>query len=104
LNAEPIIPVRGGNGSPLKSRNRGKLRKKMYLSLEKDPAVQKKYHQRSKVETVFSVIKRKFGDELYARNINMRKKEVKLKHLVYNLYRRIIFLLDIFYTARKQKT
>jgi len=56
LNAEPIIPVRGGNSSPLKSRNRGKLRKKMYLSLEKDPAVQKKYHQRSKVETVFSVI------------------------------------------------
>jgi len=91
LNAEPIIPVRGGNSSPLKSRNGGKLRKKMYLSLEKDPAVQKKYHQRSKVETVFSVIKRKFGDELYARNINMRKKEVKLKHLVYNLYRKIIF-------------
>ncbi|MCD6279144.1 hypothetical protein J7J26_00005, partial [Candidatus Micrarchaeota archaeon] len=57
------------------------------------------YHQRSKVETVFSVIKRKFGDELYARNINMRKKEVKLKHLVYNLYRKIIFLLDVFYTA-----
>ena len=100
LNAKPIISIRGGNSSPLKSRNGGKLRKKMYLSLEKDPVVQKEYHQRSKVETVFSVIKRKFGDELYARSLTMRKKEAKLKHLVYNLYRKIIFfILEVFYTA-----
>ncbi|MEM3455308.1 MAG: hypothetical protein QXT72_01970 [Candidatus Micrarchaeia archaeon] len=36
-------------------------------------------------ETVFSAIKRKFGGDLQSRLIEVKKKEIKLKALVYNL-------------------
>lgn len=42
------------------------------------------------------MIKRKFGDELHARCLTMRKKEVKLKHLVYNFW-------EVFYGTKKSK-
>ena len=87
LNAEPIIKIREGNSSPLRNRGRKKLRRVMYLRFKKDKIISSTYHQRSKVETVFSVIKRKFGDELYSKTLEMRKKEAMLRHLVYNLYR-----------------
>ena len=47
------------------------------------------YHQRSKVETVFSVIKRKFGSAVYSRIEWLKMKEIKLKNIVYNIYRKI---------------
>jgi len=38
-----------------------------------------KYHPRNLVETVFSVLKRKFGESLKARNYRNQIKELKIK-------------------------
>jgi len=43
------------------------------------------YHQRSKVECVFSVIKRKFGDKVSCRSALMRRREIALRLIAYNL-------------------
>jgi hypothetical protein len=43
------------------------------------------YHQRSKIESVFSVIKRRFGDKVNCKSAIMRRKEIALRLLVYNL-------------------
>jgi hypothetical protein len=51
------------------------------------------YHQRSKVETIFSVIKRKYGSCLKARTFNTQKKEVLYKLITYNIDRIINFYL-----------
>ena len=53
-----------------------------------------KYHQRNKVETVNSVIKRLFGEVLRARIWVMQKKEMLAKILAYNI-RRIVKLKRI---------
>jgi transposase len=37
------------------------------------------YHQRNKVETVFSVIKRKFGESLKARKYRLQIKEIEAR-------------------------
>jgi hypothetical protein len=46
-----------------------------------------KYHKRSIVETVISVIKRVFGDKNQSRSDKIRNKETKLKNLCYDIYR-----------------
>jgi hypothetical protein len=38
---------------------------------------------------VFSVIKRKFGSAVYSRIEWLKMKEIKLKNIVYNIYRKI---------------
>lgn len=43
------------------------------------------YHQRSKVESVFSVIKKRFGDKVSCRSAVMRRKEIALRLIAYNL-------------------
>lgn len=43
------------------------------------------YHQRSKVECVFSALKKRYGDKLNSRSANMRKKEMTLRFIAYNL-------------------
>lgn len=47
------------------------------------------YHQRSKSETVFSAIKRKYDDELYGRSWQTQLKEIVLTAVVYNIDRLI---------------
>ena len=47
------------------------------------------YHQRSKVETIFSSIKRKYDSHLRARNFATQKKEVMCKLIAYNVDRNI---------------
>ncbi|HOO89594.1 MAG TPA: transposase, partial [Syntrophales bacterium] len=62
------------------------------------------YHERNKVETVFSVLKRKYGESLKARRYRLQFKEIKMKAIVYNLSRLISFVLVIleeFYKAQK---
>lgn len=80
LNAECIIPPRdyGNNVRHRRLSNRNKLRKGYS---------KKKYHQRSKVETVNFVMKRVFGAVIYAKIWLMQKKEMLLKCLAYNIYR-----------------
>lgn len=43
------------------------------------------YHQRSKIEAVFSALKKRYGDELYCRSVGMRRKEMALRFISYNL-------------------
>lgn len=47
----------------------------------------KKYHQRSKTETVFSVVKKMFGEVVRAKKWLMQKKELLFRFICYNLYR-----------------
>ncbi|MCB8976372.1 MAG: hypothetical protein H6657_27135 [Ardenticatenaceae bacterium] len=44
------------------------------------------FGQRWKVETVISVIKRKFGDAIRARKYYLQRREPAIKMLVYNLH------------------
>lgn len=58
------------------------------------------YHQRSKVETVFSVIKKKYGSYVQSRSFESQKKEVIIKMIAYNVDRKLI--LSIFWTGFHQ--
>ncbi len=56
---------------------------------------EKIYHQRSKVETVFSVIKRKYGSVVLSKSFETQKKEVLLRMIAYNIDRKLIISLVI---------
>ena len=43
------------------------------------------YHQRSKVEAVFSALKKRYGDTLFCKSASMRRKEMALRFIAYNL-------------------
>ncbi len=43
------------------------------------------YHQRSKIEAVFSAIKKRYGDKLNCKNARMRRKEMSLRLIAYNI-------------------
>lgn len=43
------------------------------------------YHQRSRIECVFSALKKRYGDKLYCRSASMRRKEMALRFIAYNL-------------------
>ena len=95
LNACSLIPVRNRK----RKRVSGYYRKRLALSFDED-----QYHQRNKVETVFSVLKRKFGESLKARKYRLQVKEIKIKVILYNLSRLIstlsfLVLIEEFYRA-----
>ena len=48
---------------------------------------EKEYHQRSKVETIFSCVKRKYGSNLRARDFFAQKKEILCKLIAYTIDR-----------------
>jgi len=79
IGAQCLIPVRRGwkNGT-VKGYYRLKLMKQFNQRL---------YHRRSMVETVFSVMKRKFGSTVNSRLLPMQNKEAALLAVVYNVYR-----------------
>lgn len=88
---------------PLRTRKRkrifGYYRKRLAHSFDLE-----KYHQRNKIETVFSVLKRKFGEALKARKFRLQVKEIKMKVILYNLSRMIsacvlLILIEEFYKA-----
>jgi len=56
---------------------------------------EKIYHQRSKVETVFSVIKRKYGCFVLSKSFDTQKKELLFRMVAYNIDRKIILSLVI---------
>lgn len=53
------------------------------------------YHQRSKVETVFSVIKRKYGSFILSKNFESQKKELLFRMIAYNIDRNIILSVTL---------
>ena len=83
-----MIPVR--KKSDVVSRIKGRYRKQMKRTFDGTL-----YHQRNKCETIFSVIKRRFGSEIMAHNESMMTKELLCRVLAYNCHRmcRISFLL-----------
>ena len=50
------------------------------------------YHQRSRIEAVFSALKKRYGDKLYCKKVGMRRKEMALRFLAYNLKILICYL------------
>ena len=43
------------------------------------------YNQRSKVEAIFSALKRRYGDKLHCRKWHLRRKEMAIRLIAYNL-------------------
>ena len=85
LNAYSLIPVRTRKRKQIS----GVYRRELARSFD-----QTRYHQRNKVETVFSVLKRKFGETLKARKFQAQIKELKIKLILYNISK-IIFAIFI---------
>ena len=75
--AQSIIPAQPRRGIP-----KGILRRKMH---EKFP--QKRYGQRAKIETIFSVVKRKLSSRAPGRRLSSQIRQALLLGLTYNLYR-----------------
>jgi transposase len=95
LNSCSLIPVRNRK----RKRISGYYRRLITKSFDVE-----KYHQRNKVETVFSILKRKFGVALKARKYRLQVKEIKIKVIHYNLSKmitRVSFLMsiEVFYRA-----
>jgi transposase len=87
LGIKPVIPYKEVTGIVKESNRR--INKRIY-------------HQRSKVETVFSVIKRKFDDTVHSKKVYTQKKEARLLDIVYNVYRYqkiSSFFVEVFYKA-----
>ena len=79
-NTMSMIPAR--DRGCLTSRTKGRYRKQMRREFDESL-----YHQRNKAETIFSVIKRRFGSEIKSYNIDMRTKELLYRVLAYNCHR-----------------
>ena len=83
MKAHPHIPQRRTSGPTY-------IHKRTKLKFDKNI-----YHQRSKVETVFSVIKRKYGSFVLSKSFESQKKEVIMRMIAYNIDRKIILSLVI---------
>jgi transposase len=76
IGADSVIPVRTWQGKILS----GKYRQEMFVDFDAD-----RYRERNKVETAFSVLKRRFGGDLKARKYRYQVKEIKSKLILHNL-------------------
>jgi hypothetical protein len=76
LNSYSLIPVR----TRKRKRISGFYRRELSKSFD-----QSRYHRRNLVETVFSVLKRKFGESMKARKFQSQIKELKIKLILYNI-------------------
>ncbi|MBT8348149.1 MAG: IS5 family transposase [Sulfurovum sp.] len=87
LNAIAMIPLRQRKRKKIK----GMYRRKMVKEFDKEL-----YHNRNLVETMFSVLKRRYGEEIRSKKYWNQAKEVKLKILVQNLdrYAKVIFIVQ----------
>jgi hypothetical protein len=88
LEAIAMIPLRQRKRKKIK----GKYRRKMLWEFDEEL-----YHNRNLVETMFSVLKRKYGEEIRAKKYWNQVKEVKFKLLVHNLdrYVKVIFIVQM---------
>ena len=89
MNATSIIPARNQD-VPI-HKTHGKYRKQMKRGYSK-----KQYHQRSKNETVNSVIKRKYGDATLAMKWKNQNKEIVFRLIFYAARRFISIFFVIF--------
>ncbi|MDG6928423.1 MAG: transposase [Nitrososphaerota archaeon] len=89
LGATSIIPARQEDVPVW--RTNGRYRKEMKRGYSK-----KKYHQRSKAETVFSVIKRTMGDDVRSVKVKAQNNEMRLKIISYNAARIVSLAYSLF--------
>jgi len=99
------VELQSGSMIPVRERRRkrisGRYRRQNMAEFDEDV-----YHQRNLVETVFSVLKRRFGEGLKARRYRYQVKEIKVKLILYNLRivmkkSVIVVLVEEFYRAVK---
>jgi len=83
MKAYPHIPYR---------KMSGRTYEKLGVPIRFDKKI---YHQRSKVETVFSVIKRKYGSHVLGQSFETQKKELLLRLIAYNIDRKIILSIVV---------
>lgn len=82
----PYIPFREGEKNKPNESNKGELWKRMYHFYKfKEAEFKEHYHKRSNVETVFSMIKAKFGERLRSKTRTAQTNEVLCKVLCHNL-------------------
>jgi len=93
LHSYSFIPVR----TRKRKRIAGYYRKRLSQSF--DLGV---YHQRNKVETAVSALKRKYGESLKARKFRLQGKEIKMKVILHNLSR--MMLCSLFLLLLKNST
>ena len=88
LQAIAMIPLRQRK----RKRIKGKFRRKMVQEFDEEL-----YHNRNLVETMFSVLKRKYGKEIKARKYWNQVKEIKMKLLVHNLGRfaKVVYVIQM---------
>jgi transposase len=88
LQAVAIIPLRHRK----RKRVKGKFRRKMLQEFDRNL-----YHKRNLAETMFSVLKRKYGEEIKARKYWNQVIEVKIKLIVHNIdkYVKILFFVRL---------
>ncbi|NPE30282.1 transposase [Methanococcoides sp. SA1] len=88
LGSTAMIPLRKRE----RKRIKGRYRRKMKHEFDECS-----YHQRNLVETMFSVLKRKYGEEIISKKYWNQLKEIKFKVLVHNLdrYVRVIFIIQM---------
>jgi len=78
LESQSMIPIRDWHASYVS----GKYRQIMASSLNK-----KIYGRRNMAETVFSILKRRFGETLHSRSFRQQVKEIKLKCIIFSIDR-----------------
>lgn len=76
IGADSGIPVSTWQGKIYS----GKYRQEMFADFDTN-----RYRERNKVETAFSVLKRRFGGDLKARKYRYQVREIKTKLILHNL-------------------
>jgi len=81
--------MKAGTLIPLTRRKRKRIHGR-YRKMMNEDFDWETYAKRSRIEGVFSVIKRKFGDTMYSRSWKMQRKEMTLLCATYNVYRYVV--------------
>lgn len=82
----PYIPFREGEKNKPNPSNKSELWKRMFHFYKfQESEFKQHYHKRSNVETVFSMIKAKFGERLRSKTVVAQTNEVLAKVLCHNL-------------------
>ena len=87
IGAYSVIPLRYRTSL---SKTKGYYRRKLWCNFPKE-----RYNRRSIVETINSVEKRKFGDELRSRLLKTQRREIKVIDIVYNIHRYINYAISV---------
>ena len=96
-NAEYVANKKGAFFSPFKSNVGGKgmsLWSSLFKLWSIFPSLcEGIYHKRSRIEAVFSALKNRYGDQLYSKKWFMRRREMAMRFIAYNV--RIIIGMQI---------